>query len=169
MFRERFDYFLFLILFIFLDLNLVPYLKTLLVICCPFGFCYLLMLFWIAYKMYKKCNYSIMAERFCVTTAITFFYFQPQVINALAAMFNCYQIENESYISNYPLEQCTNNERYSQWRNFVFFPAACFFVLLLPIGPLYYMSKNKERLFSKEVICKVGFLLNGYSPETFYW
>jgi len=160
---------LFSINFFCIDLNLVPYIKILLVICCPVGFCGLLMFFWIAYKIYKKSEFSIILECFLITSTITFFYFQIPVINELAGMLNCYPIENESYITDYPLEPCTNNSRYSDWTNILVIPAACFFVLILPVWPIYYMHKNKNRIFSKEVIQKVGFLLNGYSPQSFYW
>ena len=139
------------------------------VISCSVGFCLVLILFWIAYKFYTRCHFSLIFDRILVTAAITFFYFQPQVINALAGLFNCSRIENESYINDYPLEQCTNNSTYSLWRNALVIPAVCFFLLILPAWPLYYMHKNKYRIFSKEVIYKIGFLLNGYSPHTFYW
>jgi len=152
-----------------LDLQLVPYLKTLLVVCCPVGFCLFLLIFWIGYKVYKKIRFTIILERFLITSAITFFYIQAPIINSLAVMLNCTQIENESYITDYPLEQCTNNERYTAWRNVLIIPTACFFVLILPVYPIYYMHKKKEIIFSKEVIYKVGFLLNGYSPDKFYW
>ena len=150
-------------------MNFVPYAKTLLVIVCPVGFCFYLVIFWIACKFYKKIGFSIIIKNFVVTAAITFFYFQAQVINTAAGILNCSKIENESYISEYLLERCSNNGRYTEWRNILVFPAACFFVLILPFWALYYMNKNKARIFSKEVICKVGFLLNGYSPENFYW
>ena len=150
-------------------MNSVPYFKTILVICCPVGFCFLLMLFWISYKFYKNCDGWTIFEDFFRTSTITFFYFQAPIINALAGMLNCTPLDNESYLSDYLLEQCTNNARYSQWRNYLVFPVACFFVIILPIWPIYYMNQNKERIFSMEVTHKVGFLLNGYSPNTFYW
>ena len=152
-----------------LDLNEVPYVKTLLVIFCPVGFCFLLMIFSIAYKFYKKYEFLFVFQRFLVTAAITFFYFQPQVINALAGMLNCSQIENETYITDYPLEPCTSNARYSEWRNFLVLPTAFIFVIVLPAWPLYYMHQNKHIIFHRDVIYKVGFLLNGYAPHTFYW
>ena len=89
-------------------MNLVPYAKTLLVIVCPVGFCIYLVIFWIAYKFYKNIGFSIIIKNFVVTAAITFFYFQAQVINTAAGILNCSKIENESYISEYLLERCSN-------------------------------------------------------------
>ena len=152
-----------------IDLNSIPYIKTLMVVCSPVGFCCLLFLFWIAYKFYKKLDFCVMIENFLITAAITFFYFQAPVINALAGMLNCSEIENDSYMNEYLLEKCTNNPRYTFWKNRLVFPALGFFVLILPIWPLYYMRQNKQNLFNKDVIYKIGFLLNGYSPEAFYW
>ena len=127
------------------------------------------MFFWIVYKFYKKYDFCIAFERFLVTSAITFFYFQAPIINAIAGMLDCSQIENEYYISNYPLEQCSNNSRYSEWKNAFFIPVIIFFVFILPAGPLYYMYNNKENIFNKDIIYKIGFLVNGYLPITFYW
>ena len=150
-------------------MNLVPYIKTLLIVCCPIAFCVLLMIFWIAYKIFKNCEVSVIFERFLITAAITFFYFQAPVINSLAGVLNCTQIDGQSYITDDPLEQCSDNPRYTEWINELIIPSAFFFVLILPAWPLYYMHKNRDRIFSKDVIYKVGFLLNGYSPKSFYW
>lgn len=48
-------------------------------------------------------------------------------------------------------------------------PAAFFFIFFLPGWFLYYIHKNRKNLFSKSVLPKVGFLINGYSPDTFFW
>ena len=127
------------------------------------------MLFWIGYKFYKKKSFLEIVEKFSVTSAITLLYFQPQVINASAGMLNCFQIEDEYYITDYPIEQCSNNARYQAWRNILIFPGIFVFLLVLPALAFYYIRKNKEAIFHQDVIYKIGFLLNGYSPEAYYW
>ena len=159
----------FCIIYYFPDLYSVPYFKALMLILFPFGFCYLLLCFWIAYALYKKTQWLIILEYFFVTSFITLFYFQPQVINGLAGILNCSQIDNDSYMTDYPFEKCNNNERYSYWRKTMVLPAALFFIIILPSGPFFYMYRNRDRIFSKDVMIKIGFLLNGYSPKRFYW
>ena len=108
-------------------------------------------------------------ERFIITTTICFFYFQSPIITQLSSLLDCTTIENESYLTNYLLEQCSNNQRYTDWRNHFVIPCFLFFTIVLSAIPLIYMQKNKEQLFSEEVVRKIGFLLNGYTINTFYW
>ena len=57
-------------------------------------------------------DFSVVLERLFLTSAITLFYFQAPVINALAELLNCSEIEKEFYMNEYPLEKCSNNPRY---------------------------------------------------------
>jgi len=110
-----------------------------------------------------------MIEKLLITATITFFYFQSPIINDLSGLLNCTKIENESYLTDYLLEQCTGNQRYTEWRNYFVIPCFCFFTIILSSIPLIYMHKNKDILFNEIVLRKIGFLLNGYSIQTFYW
>ena len=136
---------------------------------CPFAFCFLLGLFWIFYKFYSKQKIIVILESFLITVSITFFFFQSSVLNALANLLNCSKIENNFYLTNYLLEKCAENEYYEKWRNFVIFPSFSFFSLILILLPMIYMFKNINNLYSDNVLRKVGFLLNGYSPRYFFW
>lgn len=137
--------------------------------CCPIVFSFILLIFWLIRGVIAKYGFSTVFEKFLVTMAITFFYFQAPVINALSGILDCTNINNNDYITNYLIEQCSGNPRYDEWRNYFVIPMFCFFALVLPICPFYYMHKNKERLFTKNLISKIGFLLNGYSKKTFFW
>ena len=141
----------------------------LILIGCPFAFCYLLALFWIFYKFYSKKRASIILESFLITASITFFFFQPSIINGLSDLLNCTKIENEYYISNYLIEKCANNTNYNKWQNLMIIPAFCFFAIILTMMPFIYMYKNRENLYRENILRKVGFLMNGYSRTSFYW
>ena len=138
-------------------------------VCFPFGFCILLFGFFLVKKFRKKTKFSAMLEDFLITGAIILFYFQAPVINGLAGMLNCSHLDHESYMTDYPLEACSNNARYYDWNIQLILPAACFFVLIFPICLIYYLHKNRDIVFSKVVIYKVGFLMNGYSSDHYYW
>ena len=141
----------------------------LILIGCPFAFCYLLALFWIFYKFYSKKRASIILESFLITASITFFFFQPSIINGLSDLLNCTKIENEYYIRNYLIEKCANNTNYNKWQNLMIIPAFCFFAIILTMMPFIYMYKNRENLYRENILRKVGFLMNGYSRTSFYW
>ena len=100
---------------------------------------------------------------------MTFLYFQSPIVNVLSEILNCTEIENQFYISNYLLERCSDNPRYIKWRNYFVIPCFSFFTIIFSFVPLYYMYINKETLYSKALFRKIGFLLNGYSLERFYW
>ena len=135
----------------------------------PFAFCILLALFWILYKFYSKQSFFVMVENFFITTSITFFFFQSSIINALADLLNCTQIENDYYLDSYLIEKCADETNYHRWRNFMILPAFGFFALILTTLPFIYMFRNKNILYTQDVLRKVGFLLNGYSKQYFYW
>ena len=150
-------------------MHAIPYYKIIILIGCPFAFCFLLALFWMLYKFYSKQNIFRIFESFSITIIITFFYFQSPVINALADLLSCTKIETNFYLTNYLLEKCTNNQNYENWLFFVIIPFFCFFSLILPLVPLLYMFKYKSYLYTEKKLLKVGFLLNGYSPQYYYW
>ena len=133
---------------------------------CPFAFCFLLGLFWVSYKIYSK---QKIFESFLITISITFFFFQSSVINALADFLNCTQIEQNFYLTNYLLEKCENNLIYENWRNLLIIPSFSIFCLILPLLSFIYMLRNRKNLYTDHILRKVGFLLNGYSPRYFYW
>ena len=150
-------------------MNSVPYYKMLVLICFPFVYCGILAFFWIAYKFYSKKSVSDILESLLITISITFFFFQSNAIKTLADLLNCTKIENNMRLTNYLLEKCIDNPNYEFWRNFVIIPSFCFFSLVLTLIPFIYMCKNRKKLYTENALRKIGFLLNGYSPQYFYW
>ena len=155
--------------FLPLDLHEIPYYKALIVVGCPFAFCLLLAVFWTIFKFYSKRKLSDIFESFFITATITFFFFQSSVINALADLLSCIQIESNDYLGNYLLEQCSGNPHYEKFRNFMILPAFSFFILLFTVAPFLYMFKNRADLYTDKILRKIGFLLNGYSRHFYYW
>ena len=150
-------------------MHVIPYYKLSILIACPFVFCFLLGFFWILYKSYSKQKFFVILENFLVTLSITFFFFQSSIINALADLLNCTKIENVFYLTNYLLEKCAGNSNYDKLFNILIIPSFCIFCIILPLVPFVYMFKNRTNLYTDKILCKVGFLLNGYSPQFYYW
>ena len=147
----------------------VPYIKTLMIIIYTLVFCFLLVIFWVMYKFYLKISFVIVYERIMISITITIFFFQSSIIHALADLMSCTTIEDEKYISNYLLEQCTKNPRYNNWQNYMIIPSFCFYCIFLSFVPFLYMHKHRNQLFEANYIRKIGFLLYGYSSSKFYW
>ena len=127
-----------------IDLHSIPYYRILILISCPFVYCFLLAIFWILYKFRSKQD---VFENFLITTSITFFYFQSSIINALADLLSCTKIENDFYLTNYLLENCGENSKYEHWRNILIIPTFCFFFCNFDNYRLY-LQKHGNSLFS---------------------
>ena len=138
-------------------------------ICLPIISTFLLLIFWIIYKFFKHLSYKVILEKFLITSAITFFFFQPNIINSLAKVLDCSTIENESFLTSYLNINCQTNEAYNFWSYVIFLPAFCFFAIILPLVSFLYMYCNKNQLYEEKIIYKIAFLLNGFSKTKFYW
>ena len=147
----------------------IPSYKVSILIGCLFVFCFFLFLFWMIYKFFSKQDIFVILESFLVTVSITLFFFQSSVINSLADLLNCTKIENTFYLTNYLLEKCEGNINYEKWRNLLIIPTFCIFCLFLTLVPFIFMFKNRNKLYTDSILRKVGFLLNGYSPQFYYW
>ena len=145
------------------------YYRTLIVTLYPVGFGLILSIFWFFYKKLYNSNKESVFDSFLITLSITVSYFLCPIINALAGFINCMELNNESYIQIYLLEKCTHNPRYALWRNLLVIPSFAIYGIFFPCLVFSYMYKNKENLFEKKILKKIIFLLNGYSPSTFYW
>ncbi len=138
-------------------------------VCLPIISTFFLIIFWIIYKFFHRLSYKEILEKILITSAITFFYFQPNIINALAKVFDCSSIENEEFLTEYLNINCRTNEAYQIWKYSLFLPAFCFFTIILPLVPFCYMYRNRNQLYEEKIIYKVAFLLNGFSKDKFYW
>ena len=135
----------------------------------PFIFTFLLFVFWIFYKIKENLPFPVMIEHFCITTAISFLFFLSPIINVLADFLDSTEIFGNYYITSYLIERSNNNPQYNLWRNYLILPSFCFFTILFPLCLFIYMQRRKHILFTEGIIYKIGFVLNGYSSETFYW
>lgn len=152
-----------------IDLHEIPYYKAMIIIGFPFTFCLLFCIFWTCYKFYSKQKIFMIWENALSTISLTLFFFQSTVIKTIVDSLDCTMIEGEYYLTNYLLEKCENNEIYQKWRNLLIIPRFFFFCIILMFVPLVFMFKNKNHLYTDKILTKVGFLLNGYGPQFYYW
>lgn len=147
---------------------MIFYYNSLIMILLPSIFVLLLLLFWGCYSLYYKKDWSYMFERFFITSILVIIFFMPTIINTCAQFLNCTEIDGDHYITNYLNESCTSN-KYLTWNYALILPGFLFFFVIFPGMILIYMIKNKNHLFSKNVLYKVGYMIKGYKSERFYW
>ena len=134
----------------------------------PFSLSLILFIFWMIYKFFEKKDFSYIVERFLISSSMVFAFFLSPIINVLADFFNCTLLYDNYYMTNNLVERC-NDTRYNFWQNFLIIPSFVFFAIFFPLSLFFYMYKNRSHLFESQTICKIGFLLNGYYPTTYYW
>ncbi len=135
----------------------------------PFLYCFFLLFFWLIHKILRKISIQFMKERFFLTSALVYYYFQPSITNALSDFLNCTKVGENYYLSNYLNEECTNNNRYLMWVLFLVLPSFVIYAIIFPGLAFFYMFLKRNKLYEGDVIYKVGFMLNGFAKEKFYW
>ena len=128
-----------------------------------------LLIFWLLYKIVRKKSFSHVIERFMISCGMSMQFFLSPIINSLSDFLNCTELNGNSYMTNFLIERCNNNEKYFLWKYCFVIPCFSIFAILIPVITYFYMRKNRNKLFDKSMIYKIGYLLNGYSPDSFYW
>lgn len=96
-------------------------------------------------------------------------FFLSSIIGTVADFFNCTQLYDDFFLTNFLLEKCNDNPKYEFWKINLIFPTFLIFIVAFPLLLFFYMYRNRNRLFDSDVVYKIGFLLNGYSEKSYYW
>lgn len=147
---------------------MIFYYKTLIVLSLPFIFILLFFLFWVCYKLYYKEKWTFVLERFCITCVLIFLFFMFSIINTCSQFLDCSEINGTNYITNYLNENCSNS-KYILWKFGWIIPIFLIFSTIIPGLLLYFMVINRKKLFTENNLYKIGYMLNGYDTESFYW
>lgn len=138
-------------------------------ICLPFLYIIVYFLFYLLFKFIRRFSFKYFKENFILTSSLVFYYFQPSVTNVLSDFLNCTKIGENYHLSNYLEEQCTNNNRYFIWTLILVIPSLLIYTFFFPGIAFLYMFANRKRLYDADTIYKIGFMLNGFVKEKFYW
>lgn len=134
----------------------------------PFIYSFFLIYFWLVHKFIYKTSFKLALEKYLITVSIVFFFFQSPIINSLCEIINCTPLGESSYMTNYLKEECYTSTHLDLIFYYVI-PCFICFVFILPAIPFFIMWKNRKILCSEKMIYKIGFLLNGYDKDVFYW
>ena len=150
-------------------MNSIYYYKEFFLILFSLFFAIFFMIIWLIKLFIYRFRFHSIIERFLITTNILILYFLSPIINMIADFFNCTELNGNTYMTNYLLERCNNNETYDLWRNALIFPSFAFYVIIFPLIFCFFIYKNKKQLFGSNVMSKIGFVLQGYTSKTYYW
>ena len=134
----------------------------------PFIIIAMIAAFWLVYIWIKKKDRMYFIERLLTSMVIVVFSIQPSIADSLLSMISCFEVGDDSYITNYLTEKCYT-ETHTKWLLALFLPGFLLYVLIMPMLAMMYMFYNKEYLYESKHIKKVGFLSIGYSYNKFYW
>ena len=123
---------------------------------------------WIKSSISKIKDPIALTKKLTLGCLISIFTFQSSVITALVTVFDCQDIQSKSYIREYLLESC-NDDRYLTFYYFLALPVFLVFAIFLPLGLFLYMFYKRRNICSKEVMNRIGFLINGYKTSYYYW
>lgn len=147
---------------------MIFYYKTLLIITMPLVFCFTFLIFWVIHKLIYKKTWKYMMEKFSITVALIMTFFMFSIVNTCAQFLDCTNIDGEYFVTNYLLLSCSS-EDYLWWKYLIILPTIFIFSLMIPAVILLYMFKHRHNLFQKNILYKVGYMLNGYKTEIYYW
>lgn len=109
---------------------------------------------------------------------------QPTFIQQDSDIFTCKKVDDMNYIVNQMSVECyTNNHNkwvllnkliylihvYLSKMLYFGFPILVFWIIIYPISCLIYLMNHKKDLDTVDFRIKMGYYLNGYRKEYFYW
>ena len=110
---------------------------------------------------------------------------QPNSIKETSNIFNCQKIQEQSYLTRQMSILCYTFD-HKKWVYKFFFsdelipnfiikmtlfgiPILLFWIVLYPITCLFYLIFHRKQLENIQIKIKMGFYLNGYKKNYFYW
>ena len=133
----------------------------------PFLFSILFLLFLMIIQ-FKKISLRKIFKDFYFCFSVSTFLLQSSIYNSLLEVLKCKQIDDHSYIENYLSESC-DSDYYYMWIKCLILPSCFFYIVFIPGLLFYFMAKNYENIYSKEVKKYLGFSLQGIGKAKFYW
>lgn len=151
-----------------IDSEIAFFLKIGSVLLQPFLIGIFLLLFWLfAIKIYGLNIYESFSN-FLKSMSILIILSLSSIINCLFEFLNCVKIDGKEYVAS-SLNIVCESENYTHLRNTIVIPSFVFYLFVFPTSIFTFMFFNRKSLFSGDCLSKIGFLLNGYKKNTYYW
>ena len=136
--------------------------------------------------MFRKCLLKKHGEinRFIILVIVLSIILQPNSIKDTSDIFNCQEIEDKYYLIAEMTEECYTAD-HKKWvlifwmilyfKYFLFkmysfgVPILFFWILFYPLICLFYLIYHKREIERIDIKIKMGYYLNGYKTNYFYW
>ena len=123
--------------------------------------------FYLFKKIFKRNQKILFWQNIFTILCVSTFTCISNILYSLMSLMNCKDFGSRSYLSIYMLEDCSSY-RYLKWLTFFIIPVFCLFAVLLPCLALFYMLLKKKDILERK-ISVIGFLINGFSRNKYYW
>lgn len=110
-------------------------------------------------------------DKVIVVTFLSIYTFLPNIVRSLFDVLNCksmYPDPGKSYIYTNLNKECYTDE-YNTWIMYLVLPCCSFFLILVPLISIIYINKAKAKNSCKEILEKLGFLLQSFGVDKYYW
>ena len=104
-----------------------------------------------------------------LTLVVLLYMLYPTTLLQVFSMLACKQVGDVRYLVADLQEPCFEG-RHLTWVLALCIPQLILYVLSLPVLSVYFLHRNKSRLWSSRVVMfRYGLLFNGYGKEHYYW
>lgn len=142
------------------------FIRTVLIALLPFGVVLSNAVFWTIKKGMSKNNDVF--DKFVASLVVSMFFVHPIIINSMAKIFSCFQIDNDYYMVADMKLNCFNSDHHFYILAIVV-PTFLIWGVLFPSFCCYRIYKKRKVLKTHHTLLKYGFLYNGYQSNVFYW
>lgn len=142
------------------------FIRTVLIALLPFGVLLANGIYWTIKSILSKNNNSF--NKFVASLVVSMFFVHPIIINSMAKIFSCFQIDDEYYMIADMKLNCFNSDHYF-YIFYIVVPTFLIWGVLFPSFCCFRIYKRRKELKSHHTLFKYGFLYNGYQSNVFYW
>lgn len=174
-FLKRNINFLFLIFIYFYLIQVTNYqtpyvfIQTLILTIFPFLIVNIFFLYTILKSFFdKKISLSNILNKSSVLLSISIYSLHSNILNSLFELIDCTELEDKLYLRVYMTIKC-DDESYKTWIKFLFIPGFIFYAIILPLVCILYFYKIRNRIYARIEFKKIGFLIDGYHNNKYYW
>ena len=134
----------------------------------PIGISIFLFDYYLIKQFMFRESWKIFLKKIRLSFFIAIFIFNSSIINSLVDISDCQSINSRLYIRNYLLEDC-NSDRYLIFFYSFSIPVFIMTAIILPILAIVYLFRQRNKIYDKEIMKNIGFLINGYRGSFYYW
>lgn len=125
-------------------------------------------MFYILKRIWSRRPIEFLSRKLTISLTLSVFTLHSNIVNSLLELSDCELIYEETYLRSYLIENC-ESERYKNWFYYFVLPNFMIYGFFIPLFAFIFLLKNRSLVLDKDIIEKIGFLVNGYKTKKYYW